>query len=248
MLVDTYDSLHSGLPNAITVAKEMEARGERLKGIRLDSGDLAYLAHKSREMLDQAGLSDVAIAASNKLDEHVIRSLMEQEAPIDLFGVGTRLITAQPDGALDGVYKLVHANGKPRVKLSENLAKITLPHRKQVYRVLDAGGQFEGAEAVALADEDPPARMLHPHEPGKSLDLRQRRLEPLLNTVMENGRRSAPAPPLTETAAFCRSQLARLPLAYKRFENPHLYKIGLSPRLYEARNDLVKAYRTPDRL
>jgi nicotinate phosphoribosyltransferase len=116
LLVDTYNTLESGLPNSIKVAKEMEQRGQKLAGIRLDSGDLAYLARESRKMLDKEGLEYVKIVASNQLDEYVVKSLLEQQAPIDIFGVGTSLVTGQPDAALDGVYKLSMSNGKPRLK------------------------------------------------------------------------------------------------------------------------------------
>lgn len=150
LLIDTYDTLKSGLPNAITVGKEMQSRGEKLKGIRLDSGDLSYLAKKCRKALDDAGLTQVKIAASNQLDEYVIRSLKEQKGPIDVFGVGTNLVIGKPDAALDGVYKLAYANGKPRIKLSENLAKLTMPHKKQVYRIRNDKGELVGADAVTL--------------------------------------------------------------------------------------------------
>src|SRR6185437_14372576 len=143
-------------PNAIKVAKEMEARGERLKGIRLDSGDLAYLAKKVRVLLDAAGLGYVIIAASNQLDEHVIKSLLEQKAPIDIFGVGTNLVVGKPDAALDGVYKLVMSNHTPRIKLSEILSKVTLPYKKQVYRILDSKGSFTGADVITLFEEQVP--------------------------------------------------------------------------------------------
>jgi len=124
LLVDTYNTLKSGVPNAAKVGKEMEKNGNRLKGIRLDSGDLAWLAKESRKMLDAAGLHYVKIAASNQLDENVIKSLLAQKAPIDLFGVGTSLVTGHPDAALDGVYKLARANNEPRLKLSENMEKM----------------------------------------------------------------------------------------------------------------------------
>ncbi|MDZ7847017.1 MAG: nicotinate phosphoribosyltransferase [Owenweeksia sp.] len=150
LLVDTYDTLKSGLPNAIKVGREMAERGDRLKGIRLDSGDLAYLAQQSRKMLDEAGLEYVKIAASNQLDEHVIKSLRDQNAPIDLFGVGTSLVTGSPDAALDGVYKLSETNGVPRIELSESIEKITLPGKKQVYRLADQSGQWIGADLTAL--------------------------------------------------------------------------------------------------
>src|SRR5690606_21281295 len=119
LLVDTYNTLESGVPNAIIVAKEMEKRGDKLSAVRLDSGDLAYLSKKTRAMLDEADLGYVKIAASNQLDEYVIKSILEQEGPIDIFGVGTNLVTANPDAALDGVYKLAWSDGKPRIKISE---------------------------------------------------------------------------------------------------------------------------------
>ena len=134
------------MPNAITVAKAMEKNGHRLQGIRLDSGDLAYLARKSRAMLDEAGLRYVKIAVSNQLDEYVIRSLTAQGAPIDVFGVGTSLVTGQPDAALDGVYKLAKTGDHPVIKLSENVSKITLPDNKQVWRAIDPVGVFLGAD------------------------------------------------------------------------------------------------------
>src|SRR5450759_497375 len=165
LLVDTYDTLKSGLPNAITVAKKMEEKGFRLKGIRLDSGDLAYLAKESRKRLDKAGLGYVKIAVSNQLDEYIIKSLLEQAAPIDVFGVGTSLVTGQPDAALDGVYKLAYADGKPRIKLSENIGKITLPHRKQVFRIIDNEGRFIGADAVAMDNETNVEIIHHPLYP-----------------------------------------------------------------------------------
>ncbi len=138
LLVDTYDTLKSGVPNAITVAKEMEERGQKLMAIRLDSGDLAYLSKQCRKMLDEAGLDYVKIAASNQLEENVIKSLLEQGARIDVFGVGTNLVIGSPDAALDGVYKLAYSHGKPRIKISESIVKVTLPHKKQVYRLRDS--------------------------------------------------------------------------------------------------------------
>ncbi|HYG18742.1 MAG TPA: nicotinate phosphoribosyltransferase, partial [Ohtaekwangia sp.] len=184
LLVDTYDTLGSGVPHAITVAKEMAQRGHRLQGIRLDSGDLAYLSREARKMLDDAGLQDVKIVASNQLDEHVIKSLLDQQAPIDIFGVGTSLVTGPPDAALDGVYKLAHADGKPRIKLSENIAKITLPHRKIVHRILNPDGTFFGADVIALDGEKEIETMHHPIDPGKVLSLKGLGQEPLLHKVM----------------------------------------------------------------
>ncbi len=239
LLVDTYDTLKSGVPNAITVGKEMKERGEKLKGIRLDSGDLAWFAKKSREMLDDAGLNDVKIAASNQLDEYVIRSLLKQKAPIDLFGVGTSLVTGRPDAALDGVYKLAFANNSPRLKLSENIKKINLPGKKQVYRLLLNDGSFYGGEVVSLAEETEFNTMHHPIEHHKSRDLNEFTKEPLLSKVMENGQRLHQPKSLQEIADYSQQQLNKLPEEFKRFENPHIYKIGLSKSLKEKRDRLV---------
>jgi nicotinate phosphoribosyltransferase len=217
----------SGLPNAITVAKEMEERGFRLRGIRLDSGDLAWLARESRKMLDAAGLDYVKIAASNQLDEYVIRSLLEQ----------------QPDGALDGVYKIVFAGGSPRIKLSETVTKITIPHRKQVYRMMNGSGGWIGADVVAMVDEGDIKTMHHPFDNRKSMSVEKCRREPLLETVMEGGKRSAEPRSLADIAAWARERLDMLPAEFKRFENPHIYKVGLSDGLKMERDGLIEEHR-----
>ncbi len=242
LLVDTYDTLRSGIPNAITVAREMEKRSQRLLGIRLDSGDLAYLARQARQMLDDAGMHYVTITASNQLDEYVIKSLIDQGAPIDAFGVGTSLVTAPPDAALDGVYKLAYANGKPRIKLSDNLKKLTLPDRKQVYRMLTDKGEFAGADAVALSDETELSMMHHPHEPDKSMNIAAYRREALLQPVMSGGRITLESTSLEAIASYSRKRIAQLPVEYKRFENPHTYKVGLTTRLRDTRNELRNQY------
>lgn len=243
LLVDTYDTLKSGLPNAIAVAREMEKKDQRLKGIRLDSGDLAYLARKSRAMLDEAGLPYVKIAASNQLDEYVIRSLMDQGAPIDVFGVGTSLVTGQPDAALDGVYKLAQADNRPVIKLSENVSKITLPDRKQVWRAINGQGLFLGADAVALDDEREVALMHHPFTPHQSFPLASHETEPLLHLVMDRGRVAYDPPSLSRTAEYTRERLEMLPVEYKRFENPHIYKVGISSRLKSLRDRLIAQHK-----
>lgn len=243
LLVDTYDTLRSGVPNAITVAKEMEGRSQRLQGIRLDSGDLAYLSKQSRKMLDDAGLQYVTITVSNQLDEYVIRSLMDQRAPIDVFGVGTSLVTAPPDAALDGVYKLSFANGKPRIKLSENLKKITLPGKKQVYRLMNESGNFFGADVVTLEDEQNVPLMHHPSEPDKSLSLEGLTQEPLLHPRMRNGRILEASPSLAQISVFSRGRLARVPEEHKRFQNPHIYKVGISGKLRDLRNELKQQHK-----
>ena len=241
-LVDTYDTLRSGLPNAIRAAKEMERRGRRLYAVRLDSGDLAYLAKQARRMLDESGLAYVKIVASNLLDEHVIRSLLEQGAPIDLFGVGTRLATGAPDAALDGVYKLAESGGEARLKLSENMAKTTLPGRKAIIRCSDQSGAFE-ADVIVLEGEPDAEHMVHPFEPGKSLRLADFHKEHLHVKVMEDGRRLAGPESVEQIAEYARSRLAALPEEHKRFENPHVYKVGLSDGLAGLRDSLVRRFR-----
>lgn len=239
LLVDTYNTLKSGLPNAIKVAQEMEQEGERLKGIRLDSGDLAYHSKKSRHLLDQAGLDYVKIFASNQLDEFVIRSLLEQKAPIDGFGVGTSLVTGQPDAALDGVYKLAFANGTSRIKLSENTAKTTLPGRKQVHRMLDSNKELLGADLVTLNEENEFTEMHHPYYEHKHLSLKNCLSQPLLHKVLDKGKRISKPLTTEEIAHYNKEKLAQLPLEYKRFDNPHIYKVGLSKKLKEERKNLI---------
>ncbi|WP_026932786.1 nicotinate phosphoribosyltransferase [Christiangramia echinicola] len=241
LLVDTYNTLKSGVPNAITVAKEMEARGQKLLAIRLDSGDLSYFARQSRKLLDEAGLNYVKIAASNQLDEHVIKSLLEQQAPIDIFGVGTNLVTGDPDGALDGVYKLAFSNGKPRIKISESIFKVTLPHKKQVFRMKDENGKCIGADAIGLSQEEKITEMFHPFEPYKSMDVSKFHQEAILQKVMENGEMLISKRTLKEISDYSLSRLSELPIEYKRFNNPHIYKIGISDRLRGEREKLIKS-------
>ncbi|MGY5845858.1 nicotinate phosphoribosyltransferase [Salegentibacter sp. HM20] len=243
LLVDTYDTLKSGVPNAIKVAKEMEEKGQRLLAIRLDSGDLAYLAKQSRKLLDEAGLGYVKIAASNQLDENVIKSLLEQEAPIDIFGVGTNLVIGSPDAALDGVYKLSFSAGKPRIKISESLIKVTLPHKKQVFRIKDAEGKCVGADAIGLADEEKIEVMHHPYEPFKSMEVGDLNQEKLLKPVMKNGKIQIEFKSLSEIAAYSKKRLEELPIEYKRFNNPHIYKIGISEKLQAERDKLISAFK-----
>jgi nicotinate phosphoribosyltransferase len=243
LLVDTYNTLKSGIPNAIIVAKELEKRGHSLKAIRLDSGDLAYLARQSRKMLDEAGLPNVKIAVSNQLDEYVIKSLLEQEAPIDIFGVGTSLVIGAPDAALDGVYKLVLLDGKPRIKLSENLGKVTLPNKKQVYRISDSNGNWIGADAIALEDETDFSKITHPFDVLKSLSVKNCLMEPLLVKVMENGKRMEKPRTLEEIASFSIGRLKRLSPEFKRFNNPHIYKVGISDKLMKERDILIETLK-----
>ncbi|SFU29767.1 nicotinate phosphoribosyltransferase [Pustulibacterium marinum] len=243
LLVDTYDTLKSGIPNAIIVAKEMEAKGQKLLAIRLDSGDLAYYAAQSRKLLDEAGLEYVKIAVSNQLDEFVIKSLQEQEAPIDIYGVGTNLVIGKPNGALDGVYKLSFSNGTPRIKISESLIKTTLPYRKQVYRMKDKNGKFIGADAIAIYTESKVNIQHHPHEPYKQLEVAHYDQEPLLSEVMKDGKKLIPDYSLQELAAYSKSRIDLLMREYKRFDNPHIYKVGISTQLKEERDRLIQLHK-----
>lgn len=244
LLVDTYNTLQSGIPNAITVGKELETKGKKLKGIRLDSGDLAYLSRAARKILDGAGLEYVQIAVSNQLDEHLIKSLLDQEAPIDVFGVGTNLVTGNPDAALDGVYKLSVFDNKPRLKLSETVAKVTLPHNKQVYRIYDKEGDFAGADVITMEEENIPEMMLHPFDPLKSLNLKDFEKEALLEEVLKDGKRTQKSKSLEEIAEFSRKRLQKLPLEFKRFFNPHIYKVGLSKDLKEERDKIREQHKS----
>jgi nicotinate phosphoribosyltransferase len=243
LLVDTYDTLEMGIPNAIMVGMEMQERGEKLKGIRLDSGDLAYLAKEARKRLDSAGLDYVKIAVSNQLDEHVIKSLNDQNAPVDLFGVGTSLVIGRPDGALDGIYKLSYASGKPRIKLSESIGKITLPHKKQVYRIINDREEWIGADAIALEGEKNFKNIHSPFDPTKSMNVERFKKLPLLEKVMEEGKRTAEKLPLKEISAYRQQRIDQLPEEYKRFTNPHIYKIGISDGLKAERDKLISRYK-----
>ncbi|HEY6953397.1 MAG TPA: nicotinate phosphoribosyltransferase [Bacteroidota bacterium] len=242
LLVDTYNTLRSGIPNAITVAKELEAAGHRLSAVRLDSGDLAYLSKKSRQMLDDAGLPYVKIVASNQLDEYLIRSLLQQGAPIDSFGVGTRLITAHGSPALDGVYKLCMSDGKPRLKFSENYAKTTLPGLKTVMRYRNNDGMFY-ADGITLETESSVKEIYHPSFPDQHSDLSLCTPEPLLKNVMEHGKLIERTCLPQEAASYARERLAHCSAEHKRFEYPHIYKVGISSRLMELRSKIVEDFQ-----
>ncbi len=237
LLVDTYDTLGSGIPNAIKVGRELEEEGHRLKGIRLDSGDLAYFSRKSRKQLDDAGLDYVKIAASNQLDERLIKSLISQDAPIDLFGVGTRLVTGNESPALDGVYKLSSVNDEPKLKISENVEKITLPGKKHVIRYFDKSGRFYG-DGILLHDEDNVDTIYHPYYKAKHSTVTNMESEELLHLSMKNGKVTDKLPTARESAAYAGKQLEKLNPEHKRFENPHIYKIGISEKLMQLRDNL----------
>lgn len=239
LLVDTYSTLESGIPNAIKVAKELEKNGHRLKAIRLDSGDLAYFARESRKMLDEVGLEYVQIAVSNQLDEYLIKSLLDQGAPIDLFGVGTKLVTAHDDPALDGVYKLSSIRGKPSIKISENVEKITLPDSKKLVRYYHTDGSFY-CDGIALQHEEIPKKLVHPYLPLKSTNVEDRKSESLLQTVYKDGSPCIKVPSVAESARYAKERLSKLNADHKRFDNPHVYKVGLSNNLRELKEKLIQ--------
>jgi len=241
LLVDTYDTLRSGVPNAITVAKELETKGNRLVGIRLDSGDLAYLSKKARKMLDCAGLEYVKIFASNQLNEFVIRSLDEQHATIDAYGVGTELITGKPDASLDGVYKLALCDGLPRMKISESIEKMTYPGRKSIYRYFDSEGNFF-RDGILLESEDSDQCdcIFNPVHPEKCTIVAGLTRENLHAKVFENQTIVNPLPHPQECQQYLLSRAVLLPEEHKRFIMPHIYKVGSSKELLELRDQLRK--------
>ena len=243
LLVDTYDTLGCGVPNAIKVANELESKGHKLKAIRLDSGDLAYFSKKSRKMLDDAGLNYVKIAASNQLDERVIHSLKTQKAPIDIYGVGTRLVTGHTSPALDGVYKLNSIDDTPKLKISENIEKITLPGNKKIYRYCNEDGSFYG-DAILFDHEKIIERMHHPTFPAKKSDVTSREFEDLLQPVIQGGKISMNLPEVHEIADYAKKRLKQLQPEFKRLENPHIYKVGISTKLMEKRDILLKLFKS----
>ncbi len=242
LLVDTYDTLGSGVPNAIIVAKELREKGYELKGIRLDSGDLAYFSKQARKMLDDSGFQNVKIAASNQLDERVIASLRTQNAPIDIYGVGTRLVTGDETPALDGVYKLSSVNSVPTLKISENIEKITLPGIKKIYRYLNEDDSFYG-DAILLDEESILERMHHPTFPAKKSYLNRRKYEEILELVISNGEQTFEMPAVDKIVEHKNQRFAKLYPEYKRFDNPHIYKVGISSRLLETRDKLLNTLK-----
>ena len=255
LLVDTYDVLRSGVPNAIRVAKEvLEPMGKRLAGIRLDSGDLAYLSKEARKMLDAAGLTDCKIVVSNSLDEYTIRSLLEQGACIDLFGVGERLITAKSDPVFGGVYKLcaVEENGVfvPRIKISENVEKITNPGLKKVWRIFNKEGYGIG-ELLTLWDEDPRLhsgsyQVIDTKNPWKKVFLDHCTFVPMQKQYIKNGKMTDDYPMEDNVREIKEDVKYRLENEVweeeKRFENPHLHYLDMSPALYKLKVDLLNEH------
>lgn len=249
LLVDTYSVLDSGVPNAIRVAKEVLApMGKRLKGIRLDSGDMAYLTRKARKMLDEAGLEDCMIVASNSLDEITIRSLLQQGAKIDSFGVGERLITSKAEPVFGGVYKLAAVENEkgqivPRIKISENPEKITNPGYKKVYRFFDKDTHKALADVITLADEvidqNEPYTIFDPVYTWKKKTLTNYYVQELQQEIFKDGKLVYTKPSLEEIRNYTKVQLDNLWDEIKRFENPHNYYIDLSQKLWNVKNELI---------
>ena len=252
LLVDTYNTLKSGVPNAIKAFKEvLVPKGITNFGIRLDSGDISYLSKKARKMLDEAGLQCCKIVASNSLDEYLIRDLMMQEAKIDTFGVGERLITAKSAPVFGGVYKLAaveDGDGKiiPKIKVSENLDKITIPHFKKTYRIFDnATGKAE-ADYITVwdetVDESAPLELFDPRATWKRKTYTNFTAKPLQVPVFQGGELVYQLPALPEIQAYCRYCLEQVDTLWdevKRFDNPHTYYVDLSQKLFDIKQDLL---------
>ena len=249
LLVDTYNTLKSGIPNAITVFKELRAKGYEPLGIRLDSGDLAYLTKKARVMLDEAGFPNAKITASNDLDEYLIWDLRAQGAKIDSYGVGTSLITSRGCPALGGVYKMsaevVEKVMVPKIKISENPEKITNPGYKKVVRIYN-GGKKAVADLIMLEEEEidtgKPLTIFDPVDTWKKMTLRNYTVKELLVPVFVNGECVYETPNLLDIQAYAKSELDTLWDEYKRLTNPHVFKVDLSQKLYDLKQKLLKDY------
>lgn len=252
LLVDTYDVLESGVKNAIKVGKEiLEPMGKRLKGVRIDSGDLAYLSKRTREMLDKEGMEDCKIVASNSLDEFTISSLLNQGAKFDIFGVGERLITARSEPVFGAVYKLaaVEEDGKfvPRIKISENIEKITNPGRKRLLRVYNESGKSVG-DLLTLWDEPIPegerVRYVDPVHPWRQKYFENCTFKDMLKPLFVRGERVGERPTVGEIREYVKQQLAtEIWEEEQRFENPHTHYVDMSPALYELKMNLLHEER-----
>ncbi|BFK85889.1 nicotinate phosphoribosyltransferase [Pseudoflavonifractor sp. DSM 107456] len=250
LLVDTYNVLKSGVPNAIRAFKEvLLPKGITNCAIRLDSGDLTYLSCKARQMLDEAGLTECKIVASNSLDEYIIRDLLLQGAKIDSFGVGERLITSKSEPVFGGVYKLAAVeDGEghiiPKIKISENPAKITNPHFKKVYRLVSRYSGKALADLITLYDEtvddSRPLELFDPDATWKRKTFTDFEAKELLVPIFRNGKLVYQSPTITEMRAYCAAQIDLLWDEVKRFENPHNYYVDLSQKLWDIKQALLK--------
>lgn len=253
LLIDTYNVMESGLPNAIRAFKEvLLPKGITKCGVRIDSGDIAYLSCKIREVLDAEGLTDCIIVASNSLDEYIIRGLFHQGAKVDAFGVGERLITAKSDPVFGGVYKLCaveNENGEivPKIKLSENVGKITTPHFKKVYRLFGRDTGKAEADLICVYDETvddtKPLEIFDPENTWKTKTLENFRAEELLLKIFENGKQVYTMPTLKEIRVHCKASLESMWEEVKRFDNPHNYYVDLSEKLWNIKYSMIKEQR-----
>ncbi len=252
LLVDTYDTLRSGVPNAIKVFKELKEKGHKPRGIRLDSGDLAYLSKKARKMMDEAGLTETIICVSGDLDEYSINSLIQQGAKIDMWGVGTKLITSKDMPALGGVYKLAAVMEKdgtmtPKIKLSDNTEKITNPAFKNLYRLYDKDSGMAIADLITLHDEeisdDKPLTIFHPIETWQQYEVENFHAEKLQHTIVENGKLVYEFPKLKDVQAFSKAELSKFWEEYLRLDLPQTYKVDLSSKLHALKIDMIGEIR-----
>ena len=251
LLVDTYDTLRSGVPNAITVFNELREKGFEPRGIRLDSGDLAYLSREARKMLDDAGFPNAIICASGDLDENLIRDLKLQGACIDTWGVGTKLITSEDCPSLGGVYKLaaetIDGRVIPKMKVSENPVKITNPGIKKLYRIYDNASGKAVADLIALEhelyDTSRPLTIYDPINTWKSMTLTNYSMKELQVPIFKNGKRVYESPSLAEIQKHCQEDLDTFWDQYKRLLNPHRYKVDLSDSLWMLKNSMLSGYR-----
>ena len=252
LLVDTYNVLKSGIPNAIKVFDEvLVPMGYRPAGIRIDSGDITYLTKKARKMLDDAGYKDCKIVASNSLDEFIIRDTLMQGACIDSFGVGERLITSRSEPVFGGVYKIVGVEAKdgsviPKIKLSENVSKITTPCFKQLYRLYENESKKAIADVITLHDETiddtKPYEIFDPEHTWKRKVVSDFKAVPILTKMFENGKRIYESPDIESLRSFCKEQVGTLWDEVTRFENPHEYYVDLSQKLWDVKNELLSKY------
>ncbi|KPV57685.1 nicotinate phosphoribosyltransferase [Paenibacillus sp. A3] len=252
LLVDTYDTIKSGVPHAIETAKWLQSQGKRMSAIRLDSGDLAYLSKTARAMLDEAGLQDVKIVASNDLDENIIFNLKAQGARIDSWGVGTKLITAADQPALGGVYKLVAREREdgfvPVIKISGNPEKVTTPGIKDVYRIVNRETNKAMADYIALTDEDDvqqskPLKLFDPVHPYISKTVKQYEAQPMLRPIFANGKQVYELPTLETIREHHRNQLTLFWPEYLRKLNPEVYPVDLSPKAWDQKMELIRKHK-----
>ena len=250
LLVDTYNTLKSGVPNAIRVFNEvLKPKGITKCGIRLDSGDMAYLTQKARKMLDEAGWTECQISVSNSLDEYIIRDLLRQDAKIDMFGVGERLITARSEPVFGGVYKLVAVEGSdgtvtPKIKISENVAKITNPHYKKLYRFYgkDTGKAIADYLAIygEVVDDTRDMEIFDPDATWKRKNVYNFTAKELQVPVFRGGELVYELPTLEQIRTYCREQVDTLWDEVKRFDNPQTYYVDLSQKLWDIKYGLLK--------